>query len=42
MSEEKLEPPPGQAVLPRGPGRNLSVDEGGGIALVEFATSAGA
>jgi uncharacterized protein (DUF427 family) len=39
---EKLEPVPGQTVLPHGPDRNLSVDEIGGIQLVEHATSAGA
>src|SRR5262249_33019847 len=32
---EKLEPAPGQNVLPHGPDRNLSVDEIGGIQLVE-------
>ena len=32
---EKLEPVPGQNVLPHGPDRNLSVDEIGGIQLVE-------
>ncbi len=39
---EKPEPVPGQTVLPHGPDRNLSVDEIGGIQLVEHATSAGA
>jgi Domain of unknown function (DUF427) len=38
---EKLEPLPGQTVLPRGPDRNLSVDEIGGVQLVEPATSEG-
>jgi uncharacterized protein (DUF427 family) len=37
---EKLEPVPGQTVLPHGPDRNLSVDEIGGIELVEPATAA--
>ena len=37
---EKLEPAPGQTVLPHGPDRNLSVDEIGGIQLVEDATPA--
>jgi hypothetical protein len=37
---EKLEPVPGQAVLPHGPDRNLSVDEIGDIELVEPATAA--
>jgi uncharacterized protein (DUF427 family) len=32
---EKLEPAPGQNVLPHGPDRNLSVDEIGGIELVD-------
>jgi uncharacterized protein (DUF427 family) len=32
---EKLEAAPGQSVLPHGPDRNLSVDEVGGIQLVE-------
>jgi len=31
----KLEPVPGRTVLPHGPDRNLSVDEIGGIQLVE-------
>jgi hypothetical protein len=31
---EKLEPAPGQNVIPHGPDRNLSVDEIGGIQLV--------
>ena len=39
---EKLEPAPGQTVLPHGPDCNISVDEIGGIQLVERATSAGA
>jgi uncharacterized protein (DUF427 family) len=39
---EKLEPVPGQAVLPHGPDRNLSVDEIGGIQLDEQLTPAGA
>jgi uncharacterized protein (DUF427 family) len=38
---EKLEPLPGQTVLPHGPDRNLSVDEIGGVQLVEPATSEG-
>jgi uncharacterized protein (DUF427 family) len=37
---EKLEPVPGQTVLPHGPDRNLSVDEVGGIQLVEKASPA--
>jgi uncharacterized protein (DUF427 family) len=37
---EKLEPVPGQNVVAHGPDRNLSVDEVGGIQLVEDATSA--
>jgi uncharacterized protein (DUF427 family) len=37
---EKLEPVPGQNVVAHGPDRNLSVDEVGGIQLVEHATSA--
>jgi uncharacterized protein (DUF427 family) len=36
---EKLEPVPGQDVVAHGPDRNLSVDEIGGIELVEHATS---
>lgn len=36
---EKLEPVPGQDVVAHGPDRNLSVDEIGGIQLVEHATS---
>lgn len=36
---EKLEALPGQTVLPHGPDRNLSVDEVGGIKLVEPETS---
>jgi uncharacterized protein (DUF427 family) len=39
---EKLEPVPGQTVLPHGPDRNLSVDEIGGIELVEHGSAAGA
>jgi hypothetical protein len=34
---EKLEPVPGQSVVPHGPDRNLAVDEVGGIQLVEDA-----
>ena len=41
MSEDKLEPAPGQTVFPDGTYRDLSVDEVGGIRLVEPATSAG-
>jgi uncharacterized protein (DUF427 family) len=37
---EKLEPVPGQDVVAHGPDRNLSVDEVGGIQLVEDASSA--
>jgi uncharacterized protein (DUF427 family) len=37
---EKLEPAPGQNVLAHGPDRNLSVDEVGGIQLVEDAAPA--
>ena len=37
---EKLEPAPGQTVLPHGPDRNLSVDEIGGIQLIEEEVSA--
>jgi uncharacterized protein (DUF427 family) len=37
---EKLEAAPGQNVLPHGPDRNLSVDEIGGIQLVEDAGTA--
>jgi uncharacterized protein (DUF427 family) len=37
---EKLEAAPGQNVLPHGPDRNLSVDEIGGIELVEEAVPA--
>jgi hypothetical protein len=40
MSEGKLEPAPCQTVVPGG--TNLSVDELGGIQLVEAATSGGA
>jgi uncharacterized protein (DUF427 family) len=36
---EKLEPVPGQTVLPHGPDRNLSVDEIGGVELVQPAAS---
>jgi uncharacterized protein (DUF427 family) len=39
---ERLEPVPGQTVLPHGPDRNLSVDEVGGIQLLERARAAGA
>jgi uncharacterized protein (DUF427 family) len=35
LDGEKLEPVPGQTVLPHGPDRNLSVDEVGGIQFVE-------
>jgi hypothetical protein len=38
---EKLEPLPGQTVLPHGPDRNLSVDEIGAVQLVEPANSGG-
>jgi uncharacterized protein (DUF427 family) len=41
IDDEKLEPVPGQTVLPHGPDRNLSVDEIGGIQLVEDASSGG-
>ena len=37
---EKLEPAPGQDVVAHGPDRNLSVDEVGGVRLVERATAA--
>jgi uncharacterized protein (DUF427 family) len=37
---EKLEPAPGQNVLPHGPDRNLSVDEIGGIQLVDDGVTA--
>jgi uncharacterized protein (DUF427 family) len=37
---DKLERVPGQTVLPHGPDRNLSVDEIGGIELVEPTTAA--
>jgi uncharacterized protein (DUF427 family) len=40
LDGEKLEPAPGQNVLPHGPDRNLSVDEIGGIQLVEDAMPA--
>jgi uncharacterized protein (DUF427 family) len=36
---EKLEPVPGQAVIAHGPDRNLSVDEIGGIQLIEEAVT---
>jgi PAS domain S-box-containing protein len=39
---EKLEPVSGQNVVPHGPDRNLSVDEVGGIQLVEDAAGTGA
>ena len=39
---EKLEEPPGQNVIAHGPDRNLSVDEVGGIQLVEDAAVTGA
>jgi hypothetical protein len=42
IDHEKLEPAPGQTVLPHGPDRKLSVDEVGGIELVERAPAAGA
>ena len=35
LDGEKLEPAPGQTVIPHGPDRNLSVDEVGGIQLAE-------
>jgi uncharacterized protein (DUF427 family) len=35
LDGERLEPAPGQNVLPHGPDRNLSVDEIGGIQLIE-------
>src|SRR5262249_47577583 len=38
---EKLEPAPGQNVLPHGPDRNLSVDEIGGIQLVDDGVTPG-
>ncbi len=37
---EKLEPAPWQNVISHGPDRNLSVDELGGIQLVEDAAAA--
>jgi hypothetical protein len=37
---EKLDPVPGQTVIAHGPDRNLSVDEIGGIELVEEALTA--
>jgi hypothetical protein len=42
IAGERLEPVPGQTVLPHGPDRNLSVDEIGGIQLVEDASPGGA
>jgi hypothetical protein len=35
IDDEKLQPLPGQNVLPHGPDRNLSVDKIGGVQLVE-------
>jgi uncharacterized protein (DUF427 family) len=35
IDDERLEPLPGQAVLPHGPDRNLSVDEVGGVQLAD-------
>jgi len=35
LDGERLEPAPGQTVVPHGPDRNLSVDEVGGIQLLE-------
>ncbi len=40
LDGEQLEPAPGQTVLPHGPDRNLSVDEIGGIQLVDDAVPA--
>jgi uncharacterized protein (DUF427 family) len=40
LDDERLELAPGQTVLPHGPDRNLSVDEVGGIRLLEPATPA--
>ena len=40
LDGEKLEPAPGQNVLPHGADRNLSVDEIGGIQLVEDGVTA--
>jgi hypothetical protein len=40
IDAEKLEPAPGQNVISHGPDRNLSVDEIGGIQLVEDAAAA--
>jgi len=37
---EKLESVPGQDVVAHGPGRNLTLEEIGGIQLVEYASSA--
>jgi hypothetical protein len=37
---EKLEPAPGQTVIPHGPDRNLSVEEIGGIRIVGAAVPA--
>lgn len=42
INGEKLEPVPGQTVFAHGPARNLSVDEVGGVQLVEPANSEGA
>ena len=39
---ERLQSAPGQTVVPHGLDRNPSVDEIGGVRLVEAATSAGA
>jgi hypothetical protein len=41
IDDERLEPVPGQTVLPHGPDRNLSVDEVGGIELVAQPTPDG-
>ena len=40
LDGEKLEPAPGQSVISHGPDRNLSVDEIGGIQLLEEAAAA--
>jgi hypothetical protein len=40
IDAERLEPAPGQNVISHGPDRNLSVDEIGGIQLVEDAAAA--
>jgi hypothetical protein len=40
MDGEKLEDVPGQTVISHGPDRNLSVDEIGGIQLIEEAVPA--